>query len=132
MSLLSKNVYIDKKLDGTVYNYNNIYQSSIKMKSADIKLSTCIDFNKENNKIKILNSKLVILLEYQNIFAKAYPPNWPEKVLVNEKIKSTELRPCVINDLNCKQIVEIFHKKEFRIEKAIKKKRKLYGKDKII
>ena len=25
MSLLSKNVYIDKKLDGTVYNYNNIY-----------------------------------------------------------------------------------------------------------
>ena len=28
--------------------------------------------------------------------------------------------------------VQIFHKKEFRIEKAIKKKRKLYGKDTII
>ena len=35
---------------------------------------------------KVLNSKLVILLEYQNIFAKAYKPYWPEKVLVNKKI----------------------------------------------
>ena len=81
---------------------------------------------------KVLNSKLVILLEYQNIFAKAYKPYWPEKVLVNKKILKTEPRPYVINDLNCKQTVQIFHKKEFRIEKAIKKKRKLYGKDTII
>ena len=49
MTSLSKNVYIDKKLDGIVNKYNNTYQSTMKMKSVDIKLSTCIDSNKENN-----------------------------------------------------------------------------------
>ena len=30
--------------------YNNKYQSRIKMKHFDVKSSTCIDFDKENNK----------------------------------------------------------------------------------
>ena len=36
------------------------------MKPADVKLKTCVDFNKNNNE-NILNLELVIMLEYQNI-----------------------------------------------------------------
>ena len=43
-----KNVYIDKLAD-IVNKYNNTYRN-IKMKPVDVKPSTYIDFNKENNK----------------------------------------------------------------------------------
>ena len=59
-----KNVYIDK-FDDIVNKYNNIYHSTIKTKPVDVKSNTYIDSN--NEIIKILNLKLVILLEYQNI-----------------------------------------------------------------
>ena len=52
--------------------------------------------------IKIVNQKLVVLLEYQNIkdiFAKVYVPNWSEEVFVNKKIKNTVLWAYVISDL---------------------------------
>ena len=44
--------------------------------------------------MKIVNQKLVVLLEYQNIkdiFAKVYVPNWSEEVFVNKKIKNNVL-----------------------------------------
>ena len=43
MTLLSKNVYIDR-LDNIVKEYNNTYHKSIKMKPADVKDNTYIDF----------------------------------------------------------------------------------------
>ena len=46
---ISKNVYIDK-LEYIVNKYNNTYHRTIKMKSADVKWSIYIDFNKKNNK----------------------------------------------------------------------------------
>ena len=49
MTSMSKNVYIDK-LDDIVNKYSNTYHSTIKMKPVAVKLSICIDFNKENNK----------------------------------------------------------------------------------
>ena len=52
-------MYIDK-LD-VINKYNNIYHSTIKMKPVDVKSSTYIITT------KVLNLKLVILLEYQNI-----------------------------------------------------------------
>ena len=64
MNSISKTVHIDK-LDNAVNKYNNTYHSTIKMKPVDVKSSTYIDSSKEINK-KILNLKLVILLEYQN------------------------------------------------------------------
>ena len=85
---------------------------------------------------QILNSKLVIIWEYQNrkknISAKINIPNWSEKVLV---VKNIVLWTYVINDLNGEEIALKFHKKEspktnqrkFRIEKVIRKKgNKLY------
>ena len=65
MTSISKNVYIDK-VDNIVNKYNNTYQSTIKIKPVDVKSSTYIDSSKENNN-KIVNLKLVALLEYQNI-----------------------------------------------------------------
>ena len=47
MSSLSKNVYVNK-LDDIVNWYNNT-GSTMKMKPADVKASTYIDFNVENN-----------------------------------------------------------------------------------
>ena len=73
MVSVSKNVYIDK-LDEIVDEYNNTYYRTIKMKPVDNIIQ-----HKYNTKIihifilvkklmkKILNSKLVIVLEYQNI-----------------------------------------------------------------
>ena len=69
MTSLSKNVYIDK-LDGILNKYNNTYHSAIKMKPVDVKVSTYIDPSiVKKLMVKILNLKLVILLEYQNIKA---------------------------------------------------------------
>ena len=47
MTSVSKNLYIDK-LDDIVNEYNNTY-STIKMKPVEVKSSTCIDFDVENN-----------------------------------------------------------------------------------
>ena len=57
---VSKNVYTDK-LDNIVNKCNNTYHRTSKMKTADVKSNTYIDFNKENDE-NILNSKFVIML----------------------------------------------------------------------
>ena len=59
MTSISKNVYIDK-LDDIVKKYNNIYHTTTKMKPADVKDNTYIDFKKKLM-IKILNLKLLIM-----------------------------------------------------------------------
>ena len=49
MSLVSKNVYIDK-LGDIVNKYNHTYYNTIKIKPFDVKSSTYFDFDKNNNK----------------------------------------------------------------------------------
>ena len=70
MNSISKNVYIDK-LDYIANKYNNTYHRTIKMKPADVKDNTYIDFGKENNNkdpiFKI--GDYVRMLKYKNIFA---------------------------------------------------------------
>ena len=61
MTSILKNVYI-YKLDDIVNEYINIYHKTIKMKPVDVKSSTCIDFNAENNdKYPKLEPELVIM-----------------------------------------------------------------------
>ena len=83
--------------------------------------------------MRILNIKLVIQLEYQNIkifFAKGNTPSWSEEAFVIKKVKKTVSWKYVFNDLNGEEIAETFYKKncektnqkEFRIEKVIKRK----------
>ena len=68
---VSKNVYIDK-LDDAVNKYKSTWHSTIKMRAVDVKSSTYIDFNKENNK-KDPNFKVsdhIRISKYNDIFAK--------------------------------------------------------------
>ena len=102
------------------------------MKPVDVKSNTYIDSNKENNnkdpKCKI--GDIVRISKFKNIFAKGYTANWWEEVFVIKKAKNTVLWTFVINGLNGEEIVGTFYeielqkinKKEFRIEKVIKRK----------
>ena len=65
MTSILKNVYVNK-LDDIVDKYNNTYHRTIKMKPVDVNPSIYIYFNKKIIR-KVLNLKLVIMLEYQNI-----------------------------------------------------------------
>ena len=62
MTSISKNVYIDK-LDDIVNKYNNTSHRMMKMKLVDVKSSNILTLAKKLMK-KILNLKLLILLEY--------------------------------------------------------------------
>ena len=112
MTSISKNVYIDK-LDGIANKYNKTYHSTIKMKPANVKSSTYIDFDKENDKEgpKFKVRDYVRLWKCKNIFAKGYVPNWSEEVFVIKKVKNVVPWTHVISDLEGQQIVGTFHEK---------------------
>ena len=90
MSSISKNVYNDK-LDDIVKKYNNTYHTSIKMKPADVKDNTYIDFKKEINdkNPKFEVGVHVRISKYNDIFAKGYMLNWSEVTFIIKKIKNT-------------------------------------------
>ena len=72
----------------------------------------------------------VRISRYRNIFAKGYTPNWSEEVFMINKIKNTVPWTYGISDLNAEKITRSFYEKElqktsqkeFRIEKALKRK----------
>ena len=73
MTALSKNVYI-YRLDDIIDKCDNKYHRAIKIKSTDVKTSTRIDFDVENNdkdpKFKVGDH--VRISTYKNIFAKVH------------------------------------------------------------
>ena len=76
MTLVSKNVYIDKLKD--IYNkYNKKSYRTIKTKPADLRSSTYIDFGKGsyNKDTKFKVGDHVRISKYKNISAKSYVPN---------------------------------------------------------
>ena len=131
MTLVSKNVYIDK-LDDIMDGYSNTYHRTIKMKLIGAMDNTYVDFTKEVNdkdpKFKVGDH--VRISKYKNIFAKGYMPNWSEEVFVVSKIKNTVPWIYVINDINGEEIAGTLYEKElqktnqkeFRIEKVIERK----------
>ena len=76
ITLVLQNVHTDK-LDDIVDKYNNTYHSTIKMKPADVKSSTYIDFSKgyKEKDSKFKNGDVVRVSKYKNIFARGYTPN---------------------------------------------------------
>ena len=102
------------------------------MKPADIKSSTYIDFNKENNEkeSKLKVSDDVKISKNKSIFAKGYIPNWSEEVFVMKKNKNSVLWTYIISDPKGKEIFGTFYEKEqqktnekeFRMEKVIERK----------
>ena len=100
MTSISKNVYIDK-WDDIVNKYNNVYNSTIKVKPVDVKSSTYIDssnkINVEDPKFKI--GDIVTIWKCKNIFAKCYVLNWSEEGFVITKVKNVVSWTHVISDL---------------------------------
>ena len=97
--------------------------NTIKMNPVIVKSSSYIDSSKENSEkdIKIKIGNIVRISKYKNIFPKNFTSPWTYAII----------------DLNGKEIIGTFYekefqkinKKEFRIEKVIKKKdEKLYVK----
>ena len=86
---ISKNKHI-VKLDDIDNKYSNAYHRTIKMKPVDVKLSTYIDLNKENNKEgpKFKVGDNVRIPKNKNIFAKTNAPNRSEEVFVIKKLKT--------------------------------------------
>ena len=119
MTSVSQNVYIDK-LDNIVSKYSNTYHSTIKLKHVDVKWNTYIDSSKEINskdpKFKV--DDIVRISKYKISFAKGYTPNWWENDFMIKKVKNTVPWTYVFNDLNGKEIVPTFYKKE--LQKQIK------------
>ena len=119
------------KLDDIVGDYDNTYHRTTKMKPANVKDNTYIDFKREVNDkdLKFKVGDRVRISKYKNVFAKGHTPNWSEEVFVVSKIKNTVAWTYVINDLNGEEIIGTYEKelqktnqKEFRIEKVIKRK----------
>ena len=86
------------------------------IKPVDVKSNTYIASNKEinnkNPKFKI--GDIVTISNYKNVFAKSYTPSWSEEVFVIIKVKNTVPWTYLINDLNGKEIVQIFYEKELQ------------------
>ena len=69
MTLISKNVYIDK-LNDILNEYNNTYHRTIKMKPVDVKDNPYINFEKKvnNNNQKFKVGDYVKISKYKNNF----------------------------------------------------------------
>ena len=131
MTAVSKNIYFDG-LDDIVNKYSNTVHRSIEMKpievGSDFYAEYNDDFNEKDPKFKI--GDRVRISKYKNIFAKGYTQNWSEEVFIISKIKNTVPWNYVVSDLNDEPIAGSFYekklektnKKEYRIEKVIKRK----------
>ena len=117
--------------DDIVNKYNNTYRRPTKIKPVDVKPSTYI-YSSKKLMIKILNLKLVILLESQNIktfLQKALFQIGLKKIFLLEKLKILFRGHMLLVILNAKRLLERFIKKnckktnqkEFRVKKVIKK-----------
>ena len=107
MTSISKNVYIDK-LDDIVNKYNT-YHRTIKMKPVNVKPSAYL----KKLMMKLLNLKLVILLEYQNIktfLQKAMFQIDLKKFLLLQKLKILCHGHMLLVILKAKKLLERFAK----------------------
>ena len=112
---MSKNVYFNA-LNDIVAKYNNIYPKTIKMKPADVKSDSFVEYNEESNekdpKFKVGNH--VRISKYKNIFGKRYAPNWSGEIFIVKKIKNTVPLTYVISDLNGEEIISSSMKRNCR------------------
>ena len=139
MTAISKHVYFDV-LDDIIDKYNNTVHRTIKIKPIEVTDDYYAEYNEDPSNKKDPKFKVgdhVRISKYKNIFAKGYTPNWPEEVFIINKIKNTVPWTYAISDLNGEEITGSFYEKElqktsqkeFRIEKALKRKGdKLYVK----
>ena len=126
-------------LDDIVNRYNNTVHKTIKIKPIDVTNDSYVKWNEESNKKgpKFKVNGHVRISKYKNIFSKGYVLNWSEEVFIVNEIKNKVPWAYTISDLNGEKVIGTFYgkelqktnKKEFRIEKVLKRKGdKLYVK----
>ena len=122
MTSVTKNIYIDK-LGNIVNEYNNTYHSTIKIKPFDVKSNTYIDSSKEiynkNPKFKIGDT--VRISKYKTFFENVTLQFVQKKFLWLKKLKIMYRGHEIVGTFYQKELQKII-KKEFRIEKVIKRK----------
>ena len=128
---VSKNVYFDV-LDNIVDKYNNTVHRIIKIKLIDVTSDSYAEYSEDSNitKPKFKVGVHVRISKYKNNFAKGYTKNLSEEVFVVSKIKDTLPWTYLISDWNGGKIAGSFYKKElqktnkkeYRIEKVIRRK----------
>ena len=107
------------------------------MKPVDVKSNTYINSIVKKLMLKILNLKLLILLEYQNIklFLQKVTLQIDE-AFVMKKVKNTVPWTYVISDSNREEIVGMLYEKELqktkKVYKSLKKFFKKFRVDKVI
>ena len=115
MTSVSKNVYIDK-LDDIVGEYDNTYHGKIKMKLADVKNNTYIDFEKEINdkysKFKVGDN--VRISKYKNILLKDTHQPSLKKFSLLVKLKIQFHRHMLLMTLMVKKLLEYVMKKNYK------------------
>ena len=96
-----------------VNRYHNIYHRTIKMKPVDVKSSTNIEFNVENDdkhsKLEVVDH--VRISKYKKFFEKGYNVNWSDDSFVIKKVKNTVLWTHIIVDLNGEENIGTFSEK---------------------
>ena len=104
-------------LDDIVDKYNNAYHNRVKINPIDVKSNSYaehnVDANAKDAKFKIGDN--VRISKYNNIFAKGYRPKWSKELFVNSKTKNTVPWTYVINELNGKELLELFMEKNCRV-----------------
>ena len=119
-------MYIHKP-DDIVNKDNNTNNSTIKIKSVDVKSNTHInsteEINDEDPKFKF--SDIVTISKYKIIYGKGYVPNSSKEVFVIKNVKNTMSWTVPFYEKELQKT----NKKEFRVEKVIKRiGKKLYVK----
>ena len=96
--------------------YNNAYYKTIKMKPFNVKYSTYIDFDIENNNKspKFKGVVHVKISKIKNNFGKGCAPKWSEDVFAIKIVKGTEPWTYVIKDLNGEEFIGMLHESEIQ------------------
>ena len=107
--LINKTVWFIK------HKYNNTNYQIVKMKPIDVKSSTYIDLDIENNdkEPNFWEPDNAIISKHKNIFAKCYnfTLNWSEEIFVIKKIKNIVPWTYGMEDPNGEEIVASFCEK---------------------
>ena len=102
MTVVSKNVYVDKWND-IVNENNNTYHRTIKMKPAD-----------KDPKFKVGDH--VRISKHKNVFAKGYTPDWSEDVLAIKEVKLQFHGDMLLIISMVKKLLKHFMKKKYKIK----------------
>ena len=117
MTVVSKNVYVDKWND-IVNENNNTYHRTIKMKPADVKDNFHIDSSKDvtdkDPKFKVGDH--VRISKHKNVFAKGYTPDWSEDVLAIKEVKLQFHGDMLLIISMVKKLLKHFMKKKYKIK----------------